>query len=73
MFMKELDRDTGADPDVVAKMAESDGLERRKGRLKSETSLLLLDSAAFSGLRRRGSVREGSEWANGGDSGGLSP
>jgi hypothetical protein len=61
----EPDRDTGADPEVVAKMAERDGFERRNGRLKSNTSRLV-ESAAFSGLRR-------SESSNGGDSGGLSP
>lgn len=51
--MKELDREGGAEPEVVAKMADNEGLDRRKGRLRSETSRVLL-SAAFSGLRMRG-------------------
>jgi len=51
--MRELVREAGADPDVAAKMADNEGLERRNGRFRSETSRLLL-SAAFSGLRMRG-------------------
>jgi len=70
---RELDRVEGAEPEplVDAKMAERDGLERRNGRLKSVVSRVGL-SAALSGLRKRGSVREGSEFESGGDTGGLS-
>lgn len=70
---RELDRVEGAEPGLLvdAKMAESDGLERRKGRLKSVVSRVGL-SLAFSGSRRRGSAREESEGVSGGDTGGLS-
>jgi len=53
VVMKELDLEAGAEPEVVAKIADKEGLERRNGRFKSGTNRSLL-SAAFSGLRIRG-------------------
>lgn len=68
MLMKELDRDAGAEPEVVAKMADKEGLERRNGRFRSDTSLLLL-SAALSGLRMRGIDIESAARSSCGDCG----
>lgn len=60
MEMRELERVVGADPDVDAKMADKEGFERRKGRLRSEMRRLLR-SAAFSGDRMRGIDNDVSE------------
>ena len=68
MLMMELERETGAEPEVVAKIAEREGLDRRKGIFRSETSRLLR-SATFSGLRMRGIDIELSERSSRGDCG----